>query len=122
MSVLLFKLNGIPEDEAEDIRALLSSRDIPFYETSAGNWGVSLAAIWLQDDTHQALARSLIDDYQLERVKQARLLYQQQKLNGDVDSFWQRFRREPLRMLFFLLPVVLVVFISLTWFVGAWDS
>ena len=42
MPLQLFNLRGVPEDEAEDIRQLLDEHEIEFYETSAGNWGVSL--------------------------------------------------------------------------------
>ena len=33
MRVLLFKLNGVPEDEADEVRALLADHGIDFYET-----------------------------------------------------------------------------------------
>lgn len=51
MSKLLFKLRGVPDDEADEIRALLAEKQIEYYETSAGNWGISLPALWLQDDS-----------------------------------------------------------------------
>ena len=76
MSVLLFKLNGVPEDEAEAIRECLSSQDIEFYETSAGNWGVSLAAIWLNDESRLEEARALIAHYQRQRALRAREDYE----------------------------------------------
>ena len=34
MAKLLFKLNSVPDDEAEEIRALLAEAEINFYETT----------------------------------------------------------------------------------------
>ena len=60
MPVKLFPLNGVPDDEAEDVRALLKAGDVAFHETSAGNWGISSAAIWLSDDSRLEEARALL--------------------------------------------------------------
>jgi len=48
MSKILFRLNGVSDDEAEEVRELLASNNIDFYETSPGNWGVSMPAIGLE--------------------------------------------------------------------------
>jgi len=53
MAVQLFKLKGVPEDEAEDIRNLLTNHYIDHYETPAGNWGISMPAIWLNKESLQ---------------------------------------------------------------------
>ena len=45
MSKLLFRLRHVPEDEAEEVRALLEQNSIEFFETFAGNWGISLPAL-----------------------------------------------------------------------------
>ena len=39
MAKILFRLNGVSDDEANDVRELLSNNAIDFYETSPGNWG-----------------------------------------------------------------------------------
>ena len=64
MSVLLFRLRNVPEDEAEDIRELLTNNNFEFYETSAGNWGISTAAIWLNNNNGLDNAKKLIENYQ----------------------------------------------------------
>ena len=51
MPSLLFKLKDVPDDEAEEVRQLLAAEDIEFYETEAGSFGLSFAAIWITDDT-----------------------------------------------------------------------
>ena len=48
MSKLLFKMRHVPEDEAQEVRELLASNKIEFFETFAGNWGVSMPALWLK--------------------------------------------------------------------------
>lgn len=120
MSVLLFKLNGVPEDEADAIRERLSERDISYYETTAGNWGVSLAAIWLNDESQLMDARDLIDAYQAERLLQARAEYEERRKNGEVLSFWGSLLANPWRSFLFLWPAALILIVSLTWFIGAW--
>ena len=56
MPVKLFSLRGVPDDEADEIRALLAQHAIDYYETPPGNWGVSMPAIWLPDDSELARA------------------------------------------------------------------
>ena len=72
MATLVFRLRHVPEDEADDIRSLLTGHDIKYYETNAGNWGISMPGIWLEDGEDVEYAKALIDDYQEERAKSAR--------------------------------------------------
>ena len=64
MAVLLFPLRNVPDDEAEEVRALLGTHGIDFYETPASAFGISAGAIWLRDEAQLQVARQLIDDYQ----------------------------------------------------------
>ena len=64
MAKILFRLNGVPDDETNDVRELLTNNAIDFYETSSGNWGVSMPAIWLSDDDQFEKAKALLDAYQ----------------------------------------------------------
>lgn len=68
MAKQVFSLRNVFADEAEDVRGLLYTHDIEFYETTAGNWGVSVAAIWLHNDSDFEQARDLIADYQRNRA------------------------------------------------------
>lgn len=112
MPVLLFKLNGVPDDEAEDIRELLRKDNIPFYETSAGNWRISLAAIWLHDADLLDRARRLIMIYQESRAAGARESYQRLNQEGVALSFMARVKAEPLRHLLYLLAILVVLYFS----------
>jgi len=119
MPLQLFSLRGVPEDEAEDIRQLLDQSGIKFYETSAGNWGVSLPAIWLSDESSQFdKAKALIDGYQIERAERAQAEYQQLKAEGRERSIISMIRQSPLQFMVYLILIGLILFISLTPILG----
>jgi hypothetical protein len=118
MAILLFRLNGVPEDEAADVRALLDEHRIDYYETESGRWGISLAAIWLKDESQLRRARELIDDYQQRRFVSAREEYERRRLAGEVETLLGRALREPLRFLLYLAAILLVLYLSLMPFLG----
>ena len=66
MSRIAFHLNGVPEEEINDVRTLLDDAGIEYYETSAGRWGISTAAIWIRNDDDFEAARAVIEQYQQE--------------------------------------------------------
>ena len=68
MAHLLFKLKGVPETEADEVRALLTEHQIDFYETPPSIWGVSMEAIWLRDDEQLVTAQQLLHEYQQRRI------------------------------------------------------
>lgn len=72
MSVQLFRLKNVPDDEAEEIRSLLEKNYIDYFETPAGSWGISMPAIWLNDEDQLEKAMQLIDSYQSERLARYR--------------------------------------------------
>lgn len=113
MRKLLFRLNGVEDDEANDIRDLLQQANILFYETNAGRWGFSVAAIWLVNPDDFLQARALIDEYQLERSNKMR--------QQPVQSFWQRSKEQPVELFFTLLAVVLVLAV-MAWPFSGWFS
>ncbi len=118
MAKLLFKLNGVPEDEADDVRQLLTEAEIPFYETNAGNWGVSLAAIWLHDESLLESAQSILEEYQESRLEAAR----HQSAQQPVESFMQRLWRAPLQVIAYGILIMAILYISIVPFLGAWSS
>lgn len=112
MGVQLIVLRGVPEDEAEDIRKLLREARIDYYETPEGNWGVSLPAIWVQNDDALERAQQLLADYQAKRVEQARDDYDRQAREHNLGRMLDRFRDEPLRILIYLAIVAAVLYFS----------
>jgi hypothetical protein len=115
MSLLFFRLNGVPTDEADDVRELLANNQIEFYETSAGNWGVSMPAIWLYHPEDMLQAQPLLDDYQRQRVILQRNRYLQAKLDGEHNGFWQQTLSKPLHFLSYFVALGLVVYASVKW-------
>jgi len=112
MSVLIFRLNDVSEEEAEDVRQLLAENGCGFYESSAGRWGVSVAGLWLQDESQKDQARALIDEYQQQRMARIRAAGEPE------ESTWGRFKRAPLAFVAMMLLVVVVVYISVAPFIG----
>ena len=118
MAILLFRLNGVPEDEAMDIRALLDDNAIDYYETDSGRWGISLAAIWLRDERQMLHARQLIDAYQKERFLRATEDYEARKAAGELETLFGRARRNPLHFLLYMVGIILILYLSLLPFFG----
>ena len=112
MPTLIFKLRNVPDDEANDIRELLSNNGIHFYETSSGNWGASMPAIWLKENTQAAFAKQLVATYQENRCQQARARYQQQKQHGEHQTLLKTFSQQPFRLFIYFAAIILVLYIS----------
>lgn len=113
MAILLFSLRGVPEDEAYEVRELLSKHEINFYETSAGNWGVSMPALWLRDDSKLEKARQLLDEYQQQRQIIQRQLYLARKQAGQNKTLFNSFTEKPLLFMAYLAVLLLVVYVSI---------
>jgi hypothetical protein len=110
---LLFSLRGVPEDEAYEVRELLTEHEINFYETSAGNWGMSMPALWLRNEVEFAKARQLLDDYQRQRQITQRQLYLQRKQAGQTKTLFMAFREKPLLFISYLAVMVLMIYVSI---------
>ena len=74
MSKLLMNLRNVPDDEADDVRAMLDAQRIAFYETRPSIWGISAGGIWVTDDAAFADARRAMDDYQQQRAARNRFV------------------------------------------------
>lgn len=118
MAILLFKLRHVPDDEAEDIRGLLAAHAIDYYETSAGLFQISMPGIWLTDENQLPQARALIDDYQERRYLSAREQYETLRSNGELQTVFGRFRENPLRFIVYFFTILLVLYLSLHFFLG----
>lgn len=118
MPVLLFPLRNVPADEAEEIRELLTSNQVEFYETPAGRWGISAPGIWLQDEKALHAAKSLIQAYQKERVAQQRREYESLKRAGENKTIMDSLRKNPLQFVLYLAIIVIVLYFSIKPFFG----
>jgi hypothetical protein len=108
MSKLVFRLNHVPDTEADDVRQLLDDHNFDYYETHAGKWGFSVAAIWLKNDDDFGPARQLIDEYQKEHTQKMRSEFDKAKADGLVPSFWQLLRMNPLLFTAYWLLILIV--------------
>lgn len=113
MSTLLFRLRNVPDDEAEEIRQLLTDNHIVFYETTAGNWGISLAGIWVKDKVQLAEAKALIETYQKARLIKARAEYDQQVSEGNERTVVDVIKESPIRFLIYMAVVALILTLSI---------
>lgn len=112
MAKLLFKLRDVPLDETQDIRELLERNDINFYETNAGNWGIGMAGIWLNDDLDYQVALNLIDTYQLQRQQNFHTEYAELKHSGNLPTLLSNLRESPLRFVVYIFSIVVILYIS----------
>ena len=112
MPVRLFPLRDVPDDEAEEIRTLLSDNDIHYYETSAGNWGISTPGIWLPDDSQLKQATALINEYQLQRTAQQRELHEQLKDEGKQKTFMALAWENPLKVIIYIAIAGVILYFS----------
>ncbi|HEB26346.1 MAG TPA: hypothetical protein ENI05_01030 [Porticoccus sp.] len=110
MSVLIFKLNGVDDEEAEDVRELFDNHGIEFYETDAGRWGISVAALWLIDKQQLAQAKHLLAEYQQLRSQQRQSLPSQ--------SFSSRLKQAPLHYLIIIAAIAAILYISIAPFIA----
>lgn len=113
MATLVFRLKYVPDEEAEEIRQLLTDHDISFYETSAGRWQISMAGLWVKDKEQALQAIELIKADQMERAKDMVLPSFGQWFLG----YLQHARQNPTEALFTLFAVVLILVISIAPFV-----
>ncbi|MBK1629930.1 hypothetical protein CKO31_04065 [Thiohalocapsa halophila] len=113
MSVLIFRLNGVPDDEAADVRALLDEHGFAYHETTGGFLGFGVAGLWLLDDSHKAAARAVIDDYQRSRSARLAAEHEAARLAGRAETTPQRIARHPVQSLFYIAGAAGVLYLML---------
>lgn len=117
MSVLLMKLRGVPEDELAELLSMMEAAGLSCYQTGAGNWGISMHGLWLQDDSRYDEARALLDDYQQRRARHARHVWVSARKEGRARGWLDIFCENPLRFLLYMAAVILLVYVSIVpWF------
>lgn len=109
MATLLLNLRNVPDDEADEVRALLDARRIAFYETRPSRWGVSAGAIWIAEDIDADRAKALMAGYQAERLARARAEHAAAKAQGTAPTWCSTLRDEPLRVAMTVLTTLLLL-------------
>ena len=113
MAVQLFRLRNVPDDEAQDIRNLLTKNHIDHYETPAGNWGISMPAIWLREDDQLDQAKALIEEYQQQRLKNAQVKREQAKHAGNKESLFAAFLANPVQAILYTALAAVILYFSI---------
>lgn len=116
MSSLVFKLRNVPEDEAEEVRALLNEHRIEFYETTAGNWGIGMPGIWVPEEDVQT-TRTLINEYQQSRAEDQRSQYRHSTEQGTASPWYSQFVKHPLGTTGIVLFCLFIVYALLSPFI-----
>jgi len=109
MSNLLLNLRHVPDDEADDVRAMLDEHRIAFYETKPSAWGISAGGIHVTEPADMARARRLMADYQERRRTRVRAEYEAARRDGTAETFWTVLRDEPGRVALVALAVAFLL-------------
>lgn len=109
MSKLLLNLRNVPDDESDDVRALLDANRIAFYETKPSLWGISAGGIFVTEDAQIVEAKRLMAEYQDQRGLRARAEYAAAVRAGTAETFWSLLRAEPGRVLLTLLAIAFLL-------------
>jgi hypothetical protein len=106
MSKLLLNMRQVPDDEADEVRAMLREARLEFYETQPSRWGISYGGIWITRDDDLVEAKRLMADYQAARRERARAERAAELRDGTAETFADVVRREPLRVLLTVLGIL----------------
>ena len=112
MPIKLFNLRGVPDDEAEEIRELLTNNHIDYYETPGGNWAVSAPAIWLNDNSEWHKAEELIEQYQRARRILVKKEYSQLQKEGKHRTIADLISENPIRFIIYMVAITVIVYFS----------
>ncbi|MDC1528858.1 DUF6164 family protein [Gammaproteobacteria bacterium] len=112
MATQLVKLRQVPADELEEIYALMQAHEIEVYETGAGNWGISMPALWLSNDDQLEQAKALLKQHEEERFQRMRDEYEALKEEGKARTFLDIARENPVRYVAYIVMIAGLVYIS----------
>lgn len=93
------------------MRNLLTSHHIDYYETSAGNWGVSMPALWVRDENQFQEAKELLDNYQQARSVRVREEYTRLKREGKNKTLVDSIREHPIFFIAYILIVLILLYL-----------
>jgi hypothetical protein len=112
MAKLLLNLRNVPDDEADEVRALLDEHGIDCYETQPSLWGVSAGGIWLAQAEQVEKAERLLADYQAQRAARARAEREAERREGRAPSSWAGIRAHPAQALAAMLGILLMLAVA----------
>ena len=113
MAALLFRLRNVPENEASAVRKMLDEHRVDYYETDAGNWGISMPAIWINDESQLTEYKALIDEWQQQYATTARQEYLQRRADGLEPSLIDKIMSRPVPSLLAIAFSIFLIYIML---------
>lgn len=114
----LMNLRHVPDDEAEEIRALFEAHEVRYYETPPSRWGISMGGFWVHDTEEAQRAKALLQDYQRQRMESQRQAYEEWRSQGEGGGIWYMLRKKPVRTLAAFLAILAIGALSLLPFIG----
>lgn len=108
---LLLNLRHVPDDECEEVLALLSAHHIEHYTTPPGPFGISAGGIWVCDPDDVPKAKALFDDYQQQRALRVLQEKAKAKAEGRTESLWAYWSQRPGTVVLMLILSVMVLMI-----------
>lgn len=113
MSALVFRMRNVPEEEADEVRALLDEHRIDWYETTAGSWGIAMPGLWVNDEAELPRARELINTYQHDRRETQRQNRELERQNGNEVTLRQRISEQPLKVAGIVLFCLFILYVTI---------
>lgn len=118
MAVKLVSLRNMPDDEIEDIHALLDEQPFEYYETPGGLMGLGSPVIWLRNRDDLEPAKQLLESYNQERQQRVRAEYEAARARGETRTIWDELRDNPFRFVTYLAFAAFLLWITLWPFWG----
>ena len=106
MSKLLLNLRNVPDDEADDVRAMLDAHRIASYETPPSGWGLFAGGIFVKENADIVEAKRLMAEYQAQRSARVRAEYAEARRDGTAETFRSVLREQPLRVALTILAIL----------------
>jgi len=117
MAIRLMSLRSVPDDELEEICALLDKHTISYHVSPPGNWYISAGAIWLNDQNQLQQAQALLNSYQQQRSQQAHDEFVESRQKGEQAGIIDRIIENPVRFIGYLIIIGFILYITLMPFI-----
>jgi hypothetical protein len=118
MPTLLLKLKNVPDDEHTEVCELLEEKQIDYYETNVGFWGIGMAAIWLRDPDQLDESYALLNEYTKNRQVAAQQAYEEALETGQARTIWNTFKQQPGMFVLYCLALFIILGLSILPFTG----
>jgi len=112
MAVHLCSLRNVDEAESEALQQKLDESGIEYYQTPAGSWGISAAALWLRNREDAGRAKQVLQVFQQDWSVQQRAHHAELKQSGQLPGFLDLLKQQPVKVIVYLGLAVLILYLS----------